>query len=127
MHHLWIAKCHTPLAASIAFPHWGPSIFPLSLSYISVWQDTGGLTPEGSQCSLVVSGAFDGRLRLWDIDPTAVVGGRANMLGTLSNKVRRCERETSMKQNETDSQDKGVIQFTFAYFRHFEERTRECD
>lgn len=86
--------------------HWGLSIFPLSLSDVSVWQNTGGLTPEGSQCSLVVSGAFDGRLRLWDIDPTAVIGGRANMLGTLSNKVRLCEREISLKQNESDSQGK---------------------
>ncbi|CAM9451788.1 unnamed protein product [Ectocarpus sp. 6 AP-2014] len=46
---------------------------------------------ESSECALVVTGAYDRRLRLWDTT-TAVAapareGGRAKMLGTLSSKV----------------------------------------
>lgn len=38
--------------------------------------------------SLVVSGAYDRRLRLWDISSPAIMSGQATMLGTLSEKVR---------------------------------------
>ncbi|CAM9214402.1 unnamed protein product, partial [Sphacelaria rigidula] len=42
---------------------------------------------EGGECGLAVTGAFDRRVRLWDISAVAVVGARAKLLGTLSSKV----------------------------------------
>lgn len=46
------------------------------------------LTSDGSECALVVTGAYDRRLRLWDVLPArASCRGRAQMLGTLSSKV----------------------------------------
>lgn len=46
---------------------------------------------EASECALVVTGAYDRRLRLWDIAAAAATaaGGRGEMLGTLSSKVRQ--------------------------------------
>lgn len=44
---------------------------------------------EAGECALVVTGAYDRRLRLWDVTSATVAaaGGRAKMLGTLSSKV----------------------------------------
>eukprot|EP00903_Cladosiphon_okamuranus_P011632 g10941.t1 len=44
---------------------------------------------EANECALVVTGAYDRRLRLWDIAAAtaAAVGGRGDMLGTLSSKA----------------------------------------
>ncbi|CAN0532805.1 unnamed protein product, partial [Ectocarpus sp. 12 AP-2014] len=46
---------------------------------------------ESSECALVVTGAYDRRLRLWDttaaVAAAARAGGRAKMLGTLSSKM----------------------------------------
>lgn len=50
---------------------------------------------EGSDCALVVTGAYDRRVRLWDIGATALVGGRSKLLGTLSSKVRTNENTNS--------------------------------
>lgn len=54
--------------------------------------DHQSLASESSECALVVTGAYDRRLRLWDttaaVAAPARAGGRAKMLGTLSSKVR---------------------------------------
>lgn len=50
---------------------------------------------EGSDCALVVTGAYDRHIRLWDISTTTSVGGRANLLGTLSGKVRARKTKNS--------------------------------
>ncbi|CAM9378289.1 unnamed protein product [Ectocarpus fasciculatus] len=46
---------------------------------------------EASECALVVTGAYDRRLRLWDTTAAVAApargGGRAKMLGTLSSKM----------------------------------------
>lgn len=54
-------------------------------------------TSEARDCALVVTGAYDRQLRLWDVSETSVsTEERTKLLGTLSNKVtrRRCDGGT---------------------------------
>lgn len=66
------------------------------LSFLSPVPDEAALdipvVSEESECALVVTGAYDRRLRLWDVAAAAAAaaGGRAKMLGTLSSKVCTC-------------------------------------
>lgn len=55
---------------------------------------------EASECALVVTGAYDRRLRLWDVTPATVAaaGGRAKILGTLSSKVGPLTLRASERQ-----------------------------